>query len=327
MNKDFDENAFDNKIKNALSSSETKFDCEKVFEKIENSDIIISKKYKFIKKAVPVFLTAAAAFAIILINTYFANNTDSVYLSNISGSDTGNSNIRPEAVLPSMDEIYLIREPRTNANGDIITDIPAQKTTRIRENESGADNTNQSQAGQTITGNNTAPEKSTVKSTAESKTAAFPISPTTAKPTAAVKPTAVNPTNPPTIRQTHPLVQSLSEDEKKDILSAYGNRFITKGDINGGGGNGDSTNIESFGFFVEKHYGTYNGCYAVVVNREDEYTSDPVSEIVAGYTFHYQSPKLRILIVKGNDIYYLTEAFQMGLLSENDIETIYDLQK
>jgi len=109
----------------------------------------------------------------------------------------------------------------------------------------------------------------------------------------------------PVITKNYPLLEHLCDEIKKLIEKDY-NSFTFIG--------------ASSKSRIEEYYGTYNGCIAVIFNDYFHSGSRPLG-LVAGIRFQYDYGN-RILAWKEGEFYILQKAFDLGLLTGEDIETI-----
>lgn len=114
-----------------------------------------------------------------------------------------------------------------------------------------------------------------------------------------------NPSRYISLAGDYPEPETLSEEAARQIREDYA-KFIGT----------DRENI-----VIENYYGTYNGGEAVVMYRGYA-TCDENHFSVAGYEMYLPSGSLRIHIHKDGTFYELSEAYESGLLSKEDVAII-----
>lgn len=72
-----------------------------------------------------------------------------------------------------------------------------------------------------------------------------------------------------------------------------------------------------------RYYGEYDGMYVVFIDKPSGYDTVVTEETVAGYTFVYPTTQ-RLLVYNGSGLRYVSEAFELGWLSEDAVGRLYD---
>jgi len=126
-----------------------------------------------------------------------------------------------------------------------------------------------------------------------------------------VAPPETEPVEPPVdvIQQPVPPAEGVLDQIAKDYY--YHSLESHKGDPNTLGK-----------FYVYKYYGTYDGAAPVIMQGTNiDYATEICEETVAGYTFIYPCYNL-ITVWKDGEFYSLQEAYDLGILTEEQIGQI-----
>ena len=111
----------------------------------------------------------------------------------------------------------------------------------------------------------------------------------------------------------------LSADIEKQIRQAFLDELHSKG--------GSWLNYTINDVWIEKYYGTYNGCVVVMMTGEGiVYSQVTGGENIDGIIIGYPNSN-RIKAWKDGKFYSLQEAFDKGFLNKEDIEIIANIQK
>ena len=101
---------------------------------------------------------------------------------------------------------------------------------------------------------------------------------------------------------------TLTEDEEREIVWEY---------------IANSSNLESElnATYAVRCYGKFGNVYAVMIDGPWFYTDALRNEVIAGYTFSFHNGQ-RMRIYKEGDFYILNKAYELGIISEEDLVAI-----
>ena len=86
---------------------------------------------------------------------------------------------------------------------------------------------------------------------------------------------------------------------------------------------GSSWDGAAFDEFVIHHRGTFNGCVVMKIAPKDaQFAAVPGKDVVAGIEFFYGYASFTLRVWKEGQFYSLTEAYNQGFLTQENLESI-----